>query len=89
MISRQSWYTKFGLVYNAVLKSLQQKCRMHYVYFRKQNKFSGQIKKVMIRLDTSVERKKKVPLKGIEPKTFDFAVMRYSSIELHKSPMVS
>lgn len=89
MISRQSWYTKLGLVYNAVLKSLQQKCRMHYVYFRKQNKFSGQIKKVMIRLDTSVERKKKVPLKGIEPKTSDFAVMRYSSIELHKSPMVS
>lgn len=34
MISRQSWYTKLGLVYNAVLKSLQQKCRMHYVYFR-------------------------------------------------------
>lgn len=68
MISRQSWYTKFGLVYNAVLKSLQQKCRMHYVYFRKQNKFSGQIKKVMIRLDTSVERKKKSPLKELNPR---------------------
>ena len=46
----------------------------------------------MIRLDTSMERKKKVPLgglEGIEPKTSDFAVMRYSSIELHKSPMES
>lgn len=88
MISRQSWYTKLGLVYNAVLKSLQQKCRMHCVYFRKKTKL------VVNRESNDSFRhergtKKKVPLEGIEPKTSDFAVMRYSSIVLHKSPMVS
>ena len=58
---------------------------MHYVYFRKKtNLVVNRESNDSFRHERGT--KKKGPLKGIEPKTSDFAVMRYSSIELHKKP---